>query len=139
MTETLGVGIIGCGNISAAYFKLAPLFKGLEIRSCSDINLEAASARGKEFGVNAQVTDALLENPDVDVVINLTIPDAHYAVTTRALKAGKHVYSEKPFVLSVDEGKKLKSLADAKNLRVGSAPDTFLGGAHQYARKLIDD
>ncbi|MFO1144021.1 MAG: Gfo/Idh/MocA family oxidoreductase [Amaricoccus sp.] len=139
MTETLGVGIVGCGNISAAYFKLAPLFKGLEVRACTDLNMAAAEARAKEFGVKAQETDALLDNPDIAVVINLTIPDAHYAVTTRALEAGKHVYSEKPFVLSVEEGKKLKALADSKNLRVGSAPDTFLGGAHQYARKLIDD
>jgi len=139
MTRTLGVGIIGCGNISAAYFKLAPLFKGLEVRACTDLNMAAAEARAKEFGVKAQATDALLANDDVDVVINLTIPEAHYPVTTRALEAGKHVYSEKPFVLSVEEGKKLKSLADARNLRVGSAPDTFLGGAHQYARKLIDD
>ena len=72
-------------------------------------------------------------------MINLTIPDAHYGVTLTALEAGKHVYSEKPFVLTVDEGKRLKELADAKGLRVGSAPDTFLGGAHQLARKLIDD
>lgn len=139
MTETLGVGIIGCGNISAAYFKLAPLFKGLEVRACTDLNMAAAEARAKEFGVKAQETDALLQNDDIDVVINLTIPDAHYGVSTRALEVGKHVYSEKPFVLTVEEGEQLKSLADAKNLRVGSAPDTFLGGAHQYARKLVDD
>ena len=139
MTRTLGIGIIGCGNISAAYFRLAPLFKGLEVRACTDINPAAAEARAKEFGVRAQTIDALLANPDIDVVINLTIPDAHYAVTLQALEAGKHVYSEKPFVLTVDEGKRLKALADAKGLRVGSAPDTFLGGAHQLARKLIDD
>ncbi len=139
MTGTLGIGIIGCGNISAAYFRLAPLFKGLEVRACTDINMGAAEARAKEFGVKAQPIDMLLENPDVDVVINLTIPDAHYAVTSRALEAGKHVYSEKPFVLSVDEGLTLKKLADSRNLRVGSAPDTFLGGSHQLARKLVDD
>ncbi len=139
MTGTLGIGIIGCGNISAAYFRLAPLFKGLEVRACTDINMAAAEARAKEFGAKAQPIEALLDNPDVDVVINLTIPDAHYAVTLRALEAGKHVYSEKPFVLTVDEGLELKRIADARNLRVGSAPDTFLGGAHQLARKLVDD
>ena len=78
MTGTLGIGIIGCGNISAAYFKLAPLFKGLEVRACTDLNMAAAEARAKEFGVKAQPIDDLLANPDVDVVINLTIPDAHY-------------------------------------------------------------
>jgi predicted dehydrogenase len=139
MTGTLGIGIIGCGNISAAYFRLAPLFKGLEVRACTDLNPAAAEARAKEFGVKAEGIDALLANPDVDVVINLTIPEAHYSETLRALEAGKHVYSEKPFVLTVEEGKRLKEVADAKGLRVGAAPDTFLGGAHQLARKLIDD
>ena len=139
MAETLGIGIIGCGNISAAYFKLAPLFKGLEVRACTDLNMAAAEARAKEFGVKAQPIDELLANPDVDVVINLTIPDAHFAVTSRALEAGKHISTEKPFVLSVEQGLELKKLADARSLKVGSAPDTFLGGAHQLARKLIDD
>jgi predicted dehydrogenase len=139
MTTPLGIGIIGCGNISAAYFKLAPLFRGLEIRACTDLAPAAAQARATEFGVEAQTMDALLANPAIDVVINLTVPAAHYEVTRTALEAGKHVYSEKPFVLSVDEGLTLKRIADERNLRVGSAPDTFLGGAHQYARKLVDD
>ena len=139
MTGTLGIGIVGCGNISAAYFRLAPLFKGLEVRACTDLNPAAAEARAQEFGVRAETMDELLADADVDVVINLTIPDAHYGVTLMALEAGKHVYSEKPFVLTIDEGKRLKEIADARGLRVGSAPDTFLGGAHQLARKLIDE
>jgi predicted dehydrogenase len=139
MTTPLGIGIIGCGNISAAYFKLAPLFRGLEVRACADINPAAAEARAKEFGVEAQTMDALLANPGIDVTINLTVPAAHYEVSKAALEAGKHVYSEKPFVLTVDEGLTLKGIADERNLRVGSAPDTFLGGSHQYARKLVDD
>ena len=139
MSGTLGIGIIGCGNISGAYFSLAPLFKGLEVRACTDLNMATAEARAKEFGVKAQTAEALLANPDIDVVINLTIPEAHFGITRQALEAGKHVYSEKPFVLSVEQGLELKALADARNLRVGSAPDTFLGGAHQLARKLVDD
>ena len=139
MTSPLGIGIIGCGNISAAYFKLAPLFRGLEVRACTDLDPAAAQARAAEFGVEAQAIDALLANPAIDVVINLTVPAAHFAVSKAALEAGKHVYSEKPFVLSVDEGQALRRIADAGSLRVGSAPDTFLGGAHQYARKLVDD
>jgi predicted dehydrogenase len=139
MTDKLGVGIIGCGNISTTYFRLAPLFKGLEVRACADLNPAAAEGRAKEFGVKAQSVDALLANDDISVVINLTIPDAHYMTSSAALEAGKHVYSEKPFVLSVEDGLHLKALADGKGLRVGSAPDTFLGGAHQFARKLIDD
>jgi predicted dehydrogenase len=135
----LGIGIVGCGNISTTYFRLAPLFRGLEIRACADVNMNTANARAAEFNVKAQPVDALLANPDVDVVINLTIPDAHYPVSTAALEAGKHVYSEKPLALSIEDGLHLKALADGRGLRVGCAPDTFLGGAHQLARRLIDE
>ncbi|MES2550204.1 MAG: Gfo/Idh/MocA family oxidoreductase, partial [Pseudomonadota bacterium] len=79
----LGIGIIGAGNISSAYLRLAPLFKGLEVRAVADVNMEAATLRAEEFNVKAQSVDDLLANKDVDVVINLTIPDAHYAVTKR--------------------------------------------------------
>jgi predicted dehydrogenase len=139
MSKVLGVGVIGCGNISAAYFGLAPLFKGLEIRACADVNMKAARARAKEFKIKAQSVGNLLKNPDIDVVVNLTVPAAHYPVSMKALRAGKHVYSEKPLVLSLKEGLALKKLADEKGLKVGCAPDTFLGGAHQQARKAIDD
>jgi predicted dehydrogenase len=139
MAKEYGVGIIGCGNISAAYFRLIPIYKNLKVVACTDINMAAANARSAEFGVPAQEIDALLANPDVDVVVNLTIPDAHYGVSKKALEAGKHVYSEKPFVLTIAEGEDLRKIANAKGLRVGSAPDTYLGGAHQFARSLIDD
>jgi predicted dehydrogenase len=139
MSKVLGVGVIGCGNISAAYFGLAPLFKGLEIRACADVNMKAAKARAKEFKIKAQSVGNLLKNPEIDVVVNLTIPSAHYPVSMKALRAGKHVYSEKPLVLSLKEGLALRKLADEKGLKVGCAPDTFLGGSHQQARKAIDD
>ena len=139
MSKTMGVGVIGCGNISAAYFKLAPLFKGLEILACADVNMKAAKARAKEFKIKAQSVGNLLKNPDIDVIVNLTVPAAHYPVSVKALKAGKHVYSEKPLVLSLKEGLALRKLAEEKGLKVGCAPDTFLGGAHQLARKTIDD
>jgi len=135
----LGIGIIGCGNISTTYLRLAPLFKGLKVRAVADINPEAARARGEEYGVKAQSVDDLLANPEVDVVINLTIPDAHFGVTKRILEAGKHAYSEKPLVLSLKDGKTLRDLAAKKGLAVGCAPDTFLGGAHQQARAVLDE
>jgi predicted dehydrogenase len=138
MARKLGVGIVGCGNISAAYFSLAPLFKGIEVKACADINPAAAKARAKEFGVRAETVDGLMQAGDVDIVVNLTVPAVHYAISRQALDAGKHVYSEKPFVLDVKEGLDLKKRADKKGLRVGSAPDTFLGGSHQLARHLID-
>jgi predicted dehydrogenase len=139
MARELGVGIIGCGNISTTYFSLAPLFRGLKVVACADINPAAAEARAAEYGVKAQTIDDLLANDEVDIVVNLTIPDAHYPVSKRILEAGKHVYSEKPLVLSLEQGEDLRAIAKAKGLSVGCAPDTFLGGAHQLARAYIDN
>jgi predicted dehydrogenase len=134
----LGVGIIGCGNISTTYLKFAPLFRALEVKAVADINMEAANARAAEYGVRAGTVEEVLAAPDVDVIVNLTVPAVHYEITRRALEAGKHAYSEKPLVLTLDEGKALRDLAAKKGLRVGSAPDTFLGGSHQAARAAID-
>ncbi len=138
MAKTYGVGIMGAGNISAAYLGLAPLFKGLEVRAVADIVPEAAKRRAEEFNVAAQTPDELLKNSEIDVIVNLTVPAAHYRVSMDIISAGKHSYSEKPFVLSVEEGLSLKKAADERGLKVGSAPDTFLGGAHQQAREIID-
>jgi predicted dehydrogenase len=138
MSRTLALGIVGCGNISTTYFSLAPLFRGIEVKACADIVPAAAKAQAKKYGVRAETVDKLLEADDIDIVVNLTIPAVHYEVSRLALDAGKHVYSEKPFVLAVKQGLDLKKRADKKRLRIGSAPDTFLGGAHQLARDLVD-
>ncbi|MCG6901334.1 MAG: Gfo/Idh/MocA family oxidoreductase [Rhodobacter sp.] len=134
----LGVGIIGCGNISAAYLRLAPLFGDIEIRGVADLDASAVRARAAEFSVKPYDVDGLLAANDIDIIVNLTIPAAHFSVTKSVLEAGKHAYSEKPLVLTLDEGEALRTLAASKNLRVGSAPDTFLGGAHQQARAVLD-
>lgn len=134
-----GIGIIGAGNISAAYLRLAPLFRGLEVRAVADVNHAAAGARAKEFGVGALPVDDLLAAKDIDIVVNLTVPEAHYPVTRRILESGKHAYSEKPFVLTPEQGEDLRAICKARGLRIGSAPDTFLGGAHQAARAAIDE
>ena len=138
MAKTYGVGIMGAGNISAAYLRLAPLFKNLEVRAIADVVPAAAQKRAEEFNVAAQTPDELLKNSELDVIVNLTVPAAHFGVSKDILTSGKHAYSEKPFVLSVEEGLALKKLAGERNLKVGSAPDTFLGGAHQQARAIID-
>ncbi|WP_300038670.1 Gfo/Idh/MocA family oxidoreductase [uncultured Roseobacter sp.] len=137
--NSVSIGIIGCGNISASYLSLAPLFKSLDIRAVADLNMDAARARAEEYSVRADSIDGLLAADDIDIVVNLTVPAAHFEVTTKILNAGKHAYSEKPFVLSVDEGEELRRLSSAKGLRVASAPDTFLGGSHQLARAAIDE
>ncbi|MEM9552272.1 MAG: Gfo/Idh/MocA family oxidoreductase, partial [Pseudomonadota bacterium] len=135
----LGLGLIGCGNISTTYLELTPLFKGMEIRAVADLQIDLAEKRAEAYGVRADTVEGLLAADDIDIIVNLTIPAAHFDVSSEALMAGKHVYSEKPFVLTVEEGATLRDLAARKGLRIGSAPDTFLGGAHQQARALIDD
>lgn len=137
--KTYGIGIIGCGIISASYLKLAPLFAAIEVRAVADLNMDTARARAADFSVRADTIEGLLAASDIDIIINLTIPAAHFSVTKQILEAGKHAYSEKPYVLTLEEGETLRALAAQKGLRVGSAPDTFLGGAHQLARAAIDE
>ena len=137
--KTLGVGIIGCGNISWAYLTLAKKFKHIEVKAVADMNMAAAEARAKEFGVKAQSVKDILKNDDVQIIVNLTVPAVHYKVSKQILDAGKHVYSEKPLTLSYKDALALQKYAAKKKLRVCSAPDTFLGGSHQLARKAIDD
>jgi predicted dehydrogenase len=139
MADNLRIGVMGCGNISTTYFKYAPLFKGIEIVACADLNPEMAKTRAAEYSVKAMKPAELLAAPGVDLILNLTVPDAHFGISLAAVKAGKHAYSEKPLVLSLKDGLALKKAADANKVRVGCAPDTFLGGAHQQARKALDD
>jgi predicted dehydrogenase len=137
--DRVGIGIIGCGNISAAYLKAARVFPLLDVRAVADMNQAAAEARGAEFGIPAVSVDALLADPAIEIVVNLTVPLAHVAVGLRAIAAGKHVHSEKPLGIDVAEARRLLDAAAAKGVRVGAAPDTFLGGAHQTCRRLIDE
>jgi len=134
----VGIGIIGCGNISGAYLKAMASFPVLDILGLADANAETATARANEFGLRARSIDDLLADPAVEIIVNLTIPKAHVEVGLKALDAGKHAYSEKPLGINFAEGKRLADTAKAKRLRIGAAPDTFLGGSHQTARKLLD-
>ena len=138
MTEPVKIGLIGCGTISPAYLKAAQVFEILEFVACADIDADAAARRGKEFAVASMSVDELLGRDEVEVVLNLTVPKAHTEVNRLALAAGKHAYCEKPFGIDVADGRTVLELADAKALRVGCAPDTFLGGGHQTCRQLLD-
>ncbi|ASP32336.1 Gfo/Idh/MocA family protein [Labrenzia sp. VG12] len=139
MADALGIGIIGCGTISRTYLELAPRFSGLDIRACADLNRKAAEERASEFGLRAETVHDLLLADDIELIVNLTVPDAHYMVSHEILAHGKHVYSEKPLALSLREGQALSDYAKKKKKLVGCAPDTFLGGAHQTARQVVDD
>ncbi|HZQ09993.1 MAG TPA: Gfo/Idh/MocA family oxidoreductase [Anaerolineae bacterium] len=133
-----GVGIIGCGNISKVYCKNLPLFQHLNLVACADVVRERAEERAAEFHITALSVEELLAHPGIEIVVNLTIPDAHAEVSRAILKAGKHVYSEKPLATTRGDARKVLKRAKKKHLQVGGAPDTFLGGAWQTVRQLID-
>ena len=134
------VGVIGCGNISGAYLNNGPIFgKQMQFVACADRVPEAAKASAEKYNLKAMTVEKLLADPKIDMVLNLTTPQGHVEINTRALEAGKHVYCEKPFALDRKEGKKVIALAKKNKLRAGCAPDTFLGGGHQRCRNLIDE
>jgi predicted dehydrogenase len=138
MARKSKVGIIGCGNISEAYLRLAPRFSNVEIVAVADIVPEVARKRAEQFNVKALTPDNLLKEKDIEVVVNLTIPAVHYDITKSILSAGKHAYTEKPLALNAKDAAKLVKEADKRGLKLASAPDTFLGAGAQTVRQLLD-
>jgi len=138
--QTVKIGIIGCGNISSKYFATARAFRILECIACADALPERAQARAQEFGIpKACTVEALLADPEIEIVVNLTTPQAHTAINLAAIAAGKHVYTEKPLAIAREDGARVLAAAQAAGVRVGCAPGTFLGGGLQTCRKLLDD
>jgi predicted dehydrogenase len=135
----LGVGIVGCGVISTVYMLNMPLFRGIKLRACADLRKDAACAQAEKFGIEALDIDAMMKRDDIDIVVNLTVPNAHFAVSHAALTAGKHVFGEKPLTVSVEDGRRLVAEADARGLAIGCAPDTFLGAGGRLARRFVDE
>ncbi len=134
------VGIVGCGNISSQYLEACRRFRLLKVEAVADLDADLARNRAAEFDVPRVLEpEALVENPAVDLVVNLTVPSAHAAVSLAALRSGKAVYSEKPLATTRADGAYLLSVARERGVRLGGAPDTFLGAALQTGRKLIDD
>lgn len=133
------IGVVGCGNISSTYLSVLPTFDGLEVAACADVDLARAIARAKEYGVpRAGTVKQLLGDPCIDIVLNLTPPKIHAEIALAALEAGKSVYNEKPLALHRQEGVRLLKEARQRHLRVGCAPDTFLGAGLQTCRRLVD-
>lgn len=133
------IGIIGCGTISGIYLKSPTVFPIIEMVACADLELARAQAKADEYGIQAMSVADLLEHPEIEIIINLTIPAAHAEVAQAAIAHGKSVYSEKPHALNTVDGKAILESAKAAGVIVGCAPDTFLGGGLQTCRKLIDD
>lgn len=138
--EKIKVGVIGCGVISDIYMmNCKETFSILDLVACADIVPEKAKEKAEKYGIKACSVEELLADPEIKIVLNLTIPKAHAEVTLSILNAGKHVYVEKPLAVTLEEGKKVMETARAKGLLVSCAPDTFLGAGIQTSRKLIDD
>ena len=135
------VGVVGCGNICDIYFKnmTGPFARQLEVVACADLDAERAKAKAAAYGCKAMDVAQMMADPTIDIIVNLTIPKAHFEIAMAAVGAGKHVYSEKPMTLTREQGRELLAAARAKNVRVANAPDTVLGASHQTCRRLIDD
>jgi predicted dehydrogenase len=136
--QPVKLGIVGCGVISDAYLKGASRSRLVAVKSCTDLVPEAAAAKAAAHGILAVGIEAMLADPEIEIVLNLTVPLAHAEVSLRAVEAGKHVYSEKPIATTFSEGRELTAAARAKGVRLGAAPDTFLGAAHQAVRRALD-
>lgn len=139
LSKFMNIGIIGCGNISPIYIKNLQSFNETKILGVADLDAERARARAAEFGVpHAMSVDEMLASGEFEIIVNLTVPKAHAEVAALALRSGKHVYNEKPLALSRTQGAEVLGLASENALRVGCAPDTFLGAGVQTCRELID-
>ncbi len=139
-SQRTAVGVIGCGKISSAYLERLGSFDQVEVVACADLDPVRAQTQAETFGIPKPCSvDDLIADPEVDIVLNLTVPQAHASVDIAAIEAGRHVYSEKPLAVGLEEGRKVIALAHERGVRVGCAPDTFLGGGLQTCRRLMDE
>ena len=135
------IGLIGCGVIANTYAEnINKFYKKLSLAACADLYTEKAKQFSEIYDIKKVCTvDEMLEDPEIDIVLNLTIPNVHYELNTKIILSGKNVYCEKPLALSVKQATELKQLAEKHQVMIGCAPDTFLGSAIQTCRKLLDD
>ena len=138
MNKVYKVGLIGCGHISETYFRAEKYFNNIKIIKCADINHTNAIKCAKAYKIKALSVKDLLKDQEVEIILNLTIPKAHYQVAKQSLLNGKHVYSEKPMAINFKDGLDLVKIANKKKLYIGNAPDTFLGGGIQKSKELVE-
>ncbi len=138
--EKVKVGLIGCGNISDIYIQNSKNFKSYEIVACADLIRSRAEEKAEMYGIPKVCTvEEIMKDPDIEVILNLTIPQAHAEINIKGMEAGKHVYCEKPLAVDLKDGERTMEVAKKTGLRVGCAPDTFLGGRLQMCRKIVDE
>jgi predicted dehydrogenase len=137
--EPLGVGLLGCGDVSDVYFRNCARYAPVKIVACASLHPEKARAKASQYSIPRACTiDELIAAPEIDAILNLTSPQAHATLSRAALENGKHVYTEKPLALTLEDGAGLVEEAGRRGLRVGSAPETFLGARLQACRRAID-
>ncbi|MGJ9384799.1 Gfo/Idh/MocA family protein [Salipaludibacillus sp. CF4.18] len=139
--KKFNVGVIGIGDISDVYLDNLKKYDIVNVVACAGRSLDKAGKKAEQHAIpKAYATSQeLIEDPDIDIILNLTVPAVHAELTMQALNAGKHVYSEKPLAATLEEAERILALAKEKGLYVGCAPDTFLGGRLQTCRKIIDE
>lgn len=138
-SRSMGVGVVGSGDIASIYLQNLPTFTALRLVACAGRNAVTVAEKASAFGIEALSFDDMLDRPDIDIVVNLTPPFTHADITLAALAAGKHVYSEKPLATNAVDGRRLVREAHARGMALGCAPDTFLGAAGRMARSIVDD
>ena len=138
MNKVFKVGLIGCGHISETYFRAEKYFNNIKIVKCADINHANALKCANTYKIKALSVKDLFKDKEVEIILNLTIPKAHYQVAKQSLLNGKHVYSEKPMAINFKDGLDLVKIAKRKKLYIGNAPDTFLGGGIQKSKDLVE-
>lgn len=137
--KAIKAAVVGCGNISDIYIQnMQQKFQILEVVGCAASHMESATRKAEQFGIEAMTIEEICESDEIELVVNLTPPSAHYAVIKQLIEAGKHVYTEKVFAVELAEAKELSELADKKGVYLGVAPDTFLGSSIQTARQLVE-
>jgi predicted dehydrogenase len=139
MTQPLRVGVVGCGIIAGRYVKDSPAFEHWQPVACADLDTAVTESFAAEHGLRALTVDALIADPEIELVLNLTPPKAHAPLVRAAFAGGKHVYTEKPLAATAAEGRELVAEAEERGLRLGCAPDTFLGSAYETGRRLIEE
>ena len=138
MNKVFKIGLIGCGHIAETYFRAEKYFNNIKIIKCADINEKASKRCALNYGIKSTTVNELLKDKQIEIILNLTIPKSHYQISKKALINGKHVYSEKPLAINLNDGKKLLKISKKKKLYLGNAPDTFLGGGIQKSKELVE-
>lgn len=139
MGKPLKIGIVGVGNISSQYLANIPKLSNLELIGVTDLDIKRAEEVATKHNLACFSNKEIYSAPEIDAILNLTLPQSHTSVNLNALKNGKHVYLEKPFALSSKEANYVLALAKEKELRIGCAPDTFLGTGIQTSKFLIEN